>query len=62
MRNQGIEILFDYPYSGRYGLISKTFLTKPIRLFLDVGFEMITYGILGLLNGAMIKYIIHSQK
>ena len=35
MRNPGVEILFDYPYSGRYGLISKTFLSKPIRLFKD---------------------------
>ena len=35
MRNPGVEILFDYPYSGRYGLISKTFLSKPIRLSKD---------------------------
>ena len=72
MRNPGVEILFDYPYSGRYGLISKTFLFKPMRLFKDSMSISFYWGlvveilsicqILGLLNGAMLKHIIHSQK
>ena len=72
MRNQGVEILFDYTYSGGYGLISKTFLSKPIRLFKDSMSISFYWGlvvvilsicrILGLLNGAMFEHKIHSQK